>query len=196
MRFGGRARSIASTGLDLLGITGPDPALIEGLRQFDDIVSWYGSNRPEFRALVQSLDLPFRFFDALPPDNSTIHAVDFYLRQAGGPPGAIPRIPVPTRHRAGAVIQPFSGSRSKNWPLDRYAELARRLADTMPVAWCAGPDDEMPEAEIRIADLYELACRLAGARLFIGNDSGIAHLAAAVDTPVLVLFGPTEPAIW
>ena len=47
-----------------------------------------------------------------------------------------------------------------------------------------------------MADLYELACRLAGARVFIGNDSGIAHLAAAVGTPVVALFGPTDPRVW
>ena len=51
-------------------------------------------------------------------------------------------------------------------------------------------------ADIRLADLYDLACRLAGARVFIGNDSGIAHLTAAVDTPVVALFGPTDPRVW
>jgi ADP-heptose:LPS heptosyltransferase len=41
-----------------------------------------------------------------------------------------------------------------------------------------------------------LACRLAAAQVYIGNDSGIAHLAAAVETPSVVLFGPTDPRIW
>jgi len=48
----------------------------------------------------------------------------------------------------------------------------------------------------RIDDLYELAQWLAGARLYIGNDSGVTHLAAAVGIPVLALFGPTDPAVW
>jgi ADP-heptose:LPS heptosyltransferase len=196
VRWGARARSIASTGLDLLGVAEPDSALLDRLRGFDEIVSWYGSNRAGFRALVESLGLPFRFLDALPPDECALHAVDFYLRQTLAPEGAVPRIAVPVRERAGAVIHPFSGSRRKNWPLDRYRELARRLAETMPVAWCCGPEDDLPEAGIRIPDLYELACRLAGARVFIGNDSGIAHLAAAVGTPVVVLFGPTDPRVW
>jgi ADP-heptose:LPS heptosyltransferase len=196
LRSGARVRAIADTGLDLLGIVDPHPALVAYLNGFDDIVSWYGSNRPEFRALVESLGLPFRFFDALPPAQGAEHAVDFYLRQTGSPPGAMPCIPVPACERAGAVIHPFSGSPRKNWPIDRYRELAHRLADTMPVAWCAGPEDHLPEAEIRIADLYELACRLAGIRVFIGNDSGIAHLAAAVETPVVALFGPTDPLVW
>jgi heptosyltransferase III len=191
-----RAYSIAGTGLQLLGITEGDPALIERLRGFDEIVSWYGSNRPEFRELTASLGLRFRFLDALPPQNAAMHAVDFYLHQTGAAPGAMPRIAVPARLRTGAVIHPFSGSPRKNWPLDRYRELAQRLAASMPVAWCAGPEDNLPDAEIRIPDLYQLACRLAGAELYIGNDSGIAHLAAAVDTRVVVLFGPTDPCIW
>ena len=43
--------------------------------------------------------------------------------------------------------------------------------------------------------LTELADRLCGARLFVGNDSGVAHLAAAVGCPVVVLFGSTDPLI-
>ena len=65
----------------------------------------------------------------------------------------------------------------------------------MPVEWCAGPEDELPGAR-RFEDLYELASWLATARIFIGNDSGPAHLAAAVGTPVVALFGPTDPAVW
>jgi heptosyltransferase-3 len=63
------------------------------------------------------------------------------------------------------------------------------------VKWCAGPEDELPGA-VRFADLYELACWLAGARIYIGNDSGPTHLAAAVGTPVVALFGPSDPAVW
>ena len=72
-------RPIASTGLDLLGVTEPPPGLVEELRGFDEIVSWYGTGRPEFREAVASL--PFTFFPALPRGGST-HATDFYLEQA------------------------------------------------------------------------------------------------------------------
>ena len=107
----------------------------------------------------------------------------------------MPHIDCP-RHDGGfAVIHPFSGSAKKCWPLDRYRELARRLEVHMPVRWCAGPEETLPDA-VRIDDLYELACWLATARVYIGNDSGITHLAAAVGTPVVALFGPTDPRIW
>jgi ADP-heptose:LPS heptosyltransferase len=52
------------------------------------------------------------------------------------------------------------------------------------------------EGAVRIENLSELAKRLASARVFVGNDSGISHLAAAVGTPVVALFGPTDPRVW
>jgi ADP-heptose:LPS heptosyltransferase len=63
------------------------------------------------------------------------------------------------------------------------------------VQFCAGPDDELENA-VRISNLYDLAHWLSEADLYIGNDSGISHLAAAVGTPVFALFGPTDPAVW
>jgi heptosyltransferase-3 len=190
------ARAIASTGLDLLGLPGVEPpaGLIARLRSFDSIVSWYGTNRAEFREQVSALGLPFQFLDALPEQGAKIHAADFFLRQAGGSGLAVPRIAC--EHRAPgdfAVIHPFSGSARKNWPIEPYRELAARLA--IPVRWCAGPQERLGDA-VHFENLYDLARWLASARLYIGNDSGITHLAAAVGTPVVAIFGPTNPAVW
>jgi heptosyltransferase III len=189
-------RAIASTGIDLLGLPGVEPpaGLIAELRSFDSIVSWYGANRPEFREQVRSLGLPLEFLDALPAPGSTIHAADFFLKQAGGEGAAVPRIDCERAVRGDfAVIHPFSGSPRKNWPLDRFREVAARLA--LPVRWCAGPEEALDNA-VRFENLYDLACWLASARIYIGNDSGITHLAAAVGTPVVAIFGPTDPAVW
>ena len=198
-RFAHRARPIASTGLDLLELGEPDPRLLATLRGFDSIVSWYGASRPEFRDLVAALGLPFRFFPALPQEAGGTHAADFYLEQvrtiAACPSDGLPRIACPPTIRGGAIIHPFSGSRKKCWPLERFRDLAHRLAGRMPVAWCAGPEDDLSPA-VRFADLYELAGWLASARIYIGNDSGPTHLAAAVGTPVVALFGPSDPAVW
>jgi ADP-heptose:LPS heptosyltransferase len=105
-------------------------------------VSWYGANRPEFRQLVQSLGLPFQFFRALPPEGAGMHAADFYLEQvrslADVESDGIPRIACAVDRENFAVIHPFSGSARKNWPLERFRALARELAQTMPVRWCAG----------------------------------------------------------
>ena len=77
--------------------------------------------------------------------------------------------------------------------MDRFHELARRLK--VPVRWCAGPEEQLDDA-VRVADMYELACWLSTARVYIGNASGITHLAAAAGVPVVAIFGPTDPAIW
>jgi ADP-heptose:LPS heptosyltransferase len=194
-------RAIAATGIDLLGLPGLEPpaALIARLGQFDSIVSWYGSNREEFREAVRELSLPFQFFDALPERGAKIHAADFFLKQAGGDDFAAPRIECEQhRRRDFAVIHPFSGSVRKNWPLNRFREVAARLA--LPVRWCAGPEEPLPREVMSDAthfeNLYDLGCWLGGARVYIGNDSGITHLAAAVGTPVVAVFGPTDPVVW
>ncbi len=77
--------------------------------------------------------------------------------------------------------------------MNRFRELAARLA--LPVRWCAGPQEVLDDA-VRFENLYELGCWLASARVYIGNDSGITHLAAAVGTPVVAIFGPTDAAVW
>jgi len=198
-RFADHARSLASTGLDLLELTGPSQPLLETLRGFDSIVSWYGASRPEFREAVAALRLPFQFFPALPPVGLVSHAADFYLEQASSvapcASDGIPRIACHATRANFAVIHPFAGSPRKRWPIECFRELAWRLTPHMPVEWCASPEDELQGAR-RFEDLYDLACWLATARIYIGNDSGPTHLAAAVGTPVVALFGPSDPAVW
>ena len=167
IQFADRTRALADTGIDLVGIADAAPALA-AFQQFDEIVSWYGTAREEFREAVRGL--PFRFYPALPP-----------------PPGQ-PRIRVPVRPRKGVIVHPFSASPRKNWPLERF----RQLVEQTQAAWAVNPETGEPLIE----DLYELACWIAGAEVYVGNDSGITHLAAAVGTPVVVLFGPMDPAIW
>ena len=192
VRFADRVQAISSTGLDLLGVTDPPPHLVEELRSFDSIVSWYGGNRPEFRDVVNGL--PFQFLPALPVAGCPMHATDFYLDQVGAPLGQIPRIAVETIREPYAVIHPFSGSPRKNWPLEKFRSVASRLR--LPVRWCAGEDDPPLLEAVYIPDLLELARFLAGAALYIGNDSGITHLAAAVGTPTLAIFVDSDPAVW
>lgn len=188
LRHLGECRSLVATGVDSLTI--PEPTL-RRLSEFDDIVSWYGAGRGEFRHQVAAL--PFRFFPALPTGGSGTHAVDYYLRQVGAPEGALPRLPVTRRDEGFAVIHPFSGSARKNWPLSQFRAVAERLP--MAVFWCAGPEEPLDGAT-RFADLGGLMHWLGGARVFLGNDSGIAHLVAACGVPVVAVFGPTDPRVW
>lgn len=179
------AVALSSTGLDLLEL-GDDRARAS-LQGFDEIHSWYGANRPEFREAVH--DLPFVFHSALP--DGYCHAIDFYSRQVGAPDGLAPRI-VASREPAGFIAcHPFSGSPKKNWPIENFLEVANHA----PVRFCIGPGQSLDGA-LRIAALDELAAWLATAEAYIGNDSGITHLAAAIGLPVIALFGPTDPAVW
>lgn len=190
-------RTIEGSGLDLLELPGapvPEP-LVARIRSFDEIVSWYGAARPEFRDALTRLGVPARFFPALPGVGCAVHAVDFYLDQVAAPPGQVPRIlaePAPGRY---AVIHPFSGSPRKNWPLGLFQEAARLLTPHIEVNWCTGPEEPLDGAH-RFSRLADLASFLAGAAVYVGNDSGPSHLAAAVGTPAVALFGPTDPRIW
>lgn len=194
--FANEVVPLSSTGIDLVGVGDLEmpPVLVERLRSFHSIVSWYGANRAEFRDSLSRLGVPCEFHQALPPANYAGHAVDFFAGQVAAPPGSIPRIhSQASARRDSIVIHPFSGSKRKNWPLDRFRELAVRLP--YPVEWIAGPEEEFSDA-LRFENLGVLAAWISGARLYIGNDSGITHLAAAVGQRTLALFGPTAPETW
>jgi heptosyltransferase III len=172
VRFVDRTRALIDTGIERLGVV--EDATIPALETFDSIYSWYGSNREEFREAVRHL--PFTFYPALPP-----------------PPGE-PRIAVPAATRENfAIVHPFASSAEKRWPLENFRAVARALG--MPVEWCAGPEEKLDGA-VGLDDLYELACWIAKARVYIGNDSGISHLAAAVGTRVVAIFVESDPLIW
>ena len=196
IRFADRVRAIAATGIELVGVG--DLEMPEGLRRklgsFDSIVSWYGANRPEFRHALSSLVARCEFHRALPPPGFDGHAIDFFAQQVGAPVGLTPRLAsAASDRRRTIIIHPFSGSARKNWPLDCFRELASRLRGR--VEWTAGPEEKLAEA-VRFEDLGELATWIAGADLYIGNDAGITHLAAALGMPTLALFGPTSPRTW
>jgi heptosyltransferase-2 len=195
-RFADSSRSIVAAGLDRLGFLDADD-VIDRLRSFGSVISWYGANRPEFRELVESLGLPFEFLPALPADSG--HAVEFYSAQArrlgARPASRFPEIECPAVERTFAAIHPFASSPAKRAPMAVFETAAKKLAETMPVHWLCGPEEELDGA-VRIENLYELACRLRGARIFVGNDSGISHLAAAVGTPVQAFFRASDPRVW
>ncbi|HJS58510.1 MAG TPA: glycosyltransferase family 9 protein [Vicinamibacteria bacterium] len=104
------------------------------------------------------------------------------------------------------ALHPGSGSPRKNWPVERFAALADALAPQEPFALIDGPADRAVSARLasiaqravlaRDRSVSFVAALLQRARLYVGNDSGVSHLAAAVGTPTLALFGPTDPVVW
>lgn len=101
-----------------------------------------------------------------------------------------------------AALHPFAASPEKTWPAERFLEVADYLQHThnLDPVFLIGPgDDATAFSRYRMlagASLSEVKSLLAGASLFIGNDSGPAHMAAAFGVPVVVLFGPSDPVIW
>jgi lipopolysaccharide heptosyltransferase I len=125
---------------------------------------------------------------AVAPSIAGVPHVDFApFMEDGGRDARAPRV----------VLLPGAGRPEKQWPVDRFAELARRIGSDALVAW--GPGEEslarLIGAEVAPATNFrELAYLLGRARLVIGADTGPLHLAAALGTPVIGLYGPTNPA--
>jgi heptosyltransferase III len=100
-----------------------------------------------------------------------------------------------------AVLHPFASVPAKTWPADRFVAVASELkrAGLEPI-FLAGPaDDSSPFAAFEVwngAPLTSVKNLLARALLFVGNDSGPAHIAAAFGVPVVALFGSSDPCIW
>jgi lipopolysaccharide heptosyltransferase I len=95
------------------------------------------------------------------------------------------------------VLLPGAGRPEKQWPVERFAELARRIGSDALVAWGPGEESLARAIGAEVApptNFRELASLLGRARLVIGADTGPLHLAAALGTPVIGLYGPTNPA--
>ncbi len=108
------------------------------------------------------------------------------------------------------AIHPGSGSTAKNWPAERFAAVAQYLArERGPrILLLSGPADASAVGKVRQAldgqecimlhnlSLHRLAAILARCQAYLGNDSGVSHLAAAVGVPTVAIFGPTDADVW
>jgi heptosyltransferase-3 len=125
----------------------------------------------------------------------------FYL---GAPEQEIPRAHLAAVRAPSspvAVIHPVAATPEKTWAAERFLAVAAHLkqAGIEPVFIGAASDNLLPFAEYRTiqgASLSEIKSLLASASLFVGNDSGPAHMAAAFGLPVIAIFGASDPEIW
>jgi heptosyltransferase III len=144
-----------------------------------------------------------------------VHAV-FHLASVLGPLGLTLRNPVP-RLAAGPKARGFSrlgfhlgsGSPRKNWPIDRWVELTERLDGCFDdFLLVGGETDDQLVREFRArsrqrrlqtllhATLANLCQAIKKCTIFVGHDTGVTHLAAALGIPTVALFGPTDANIW
>lgn len=150
--------------------------------------------------------------DAVPVDSfAGLHRATQYMRLVGaavaeGAP-ILPRldIPRPSHEQRTVGVFPGGNARSRRWEPDRFAELARRLAKRgNRVVVFGGPTER--ELTARVAgdaavdlggqtDLAQLATGIASCDLLVTNDTGPLHLAAAVGTPTVSLWGAGDPMV-
>jgi heptosyltransferase-3 len=187
------------------------------------IYSFFASNDANFRVRLGAAtdgEVSFHPFRPVDDDSSEPHIAAAYLRSIGESNAPMhPRIE-PTRDDLRAAsdavakarcnlstliaIFPGSGSPAKNWPLDKFAILAHILSERSSVVFVLGPAESATEAILHehglpvLKDL-DLGTVAGVARLatgFVGNDSGVSHLAAAADAPGVVIFGASDPSRW
>jgi heptosyltransferase III len=145
-------------------------------------------------------------------EERTVHTAEhlasamFYL---GAPRVEIPRAKLfagstslPACAAPYTVIHPVASAPDKTWHAGGFLRAARFLHESFDLEpiFIAGPGDDLAAfREYRTvvgAPLDEIKSLLGGASLFLGNDSGPAHMAAAFGLPVVVVFGASNPAMW
>lgn len=216
-RAAGLADSIRSlehrTMAPLFAKTAPiDEALAEHLRSFNLVVSFLYDPDGLFRASMERVGVKTLIECSPRVQNDGEHASkqlakgleklamfleDEHLQRAQfeARPDIVKRI----------AIHLGSGSEKKNWPLEHWLRLADSFSH-LEVVFITGEAEEARGVRSsgfspsfthwHSLPLSELAAHLATCSVFLGHDSGISHLAAACGVPSLLLFGPTDPAVW
>lgn len=127
----------------------------------------------------------------------------FYL---GADVGEVPRAKLATqegrrKRLPHCIVHPVAATAEKTWRADGFLAVAEHLKSRgLETVFIGGAGDDLsPFRAYRTvagAPLSEIKALLAGAALFVGNDSGPAHMAAAFGVPSIVIFGPSDPEIW
>ena len=208
------ARSFDGLGLSALFTDAPLPEPLRALlARSARVVSWFGARDPIYRARL-SAAAP----DAIiaPPVPEEDVAVWRHLVATLGIRDVAERdLVAPLRRSSAApvdntlVVHPGSGGAWKRWPAESFAAVADAAARrrALRVVIHEGPADHAAAdalaARLTVSaerlvepELPALAAVLAGARAYLGGDSGISHLAATMGTPALVLFPPSTRRRW
>ncbi len=212
-RSAGLADSIRSlehrTMAPLFAKTAPiDEMLAEHLRSFNLVVSFLYDPDGHFRASMERVGVKTLIECAPRVQNDGEHAskqlakgLEKFAMFLEDDLLQKPIFPSSTERSGKIIIHPGSGSEKKNWPLEHWL----RLADDFPATdfvFITGEAEEARGVKIpkhtnwHSLPLSELAARFTVCSAFLGHDSGISHLAAACGVPSLLLFGPTDPAVW
>ena len=218
-----RARAFDGFGLDALFTDEPaPPALADVLGGFDRIVSWFGSRDEIYRRRLRAL-APGAIVAPPVPENDW--PVWRHLLATVSEPDVVPSWVEPVRLSAAPppsplsgegrvrgpslIVHPGSGGEWKRWPVERFAAVIETLRrrHALEVVVHQGPADAEAaqkllsrlggEADVLLEpDLPRLAATLAAARVYVGGDSGVSHLAAAVGAASVIVFPPATRRRW
>ena len=201
-----------------------NPGLWNHFRTYSLIYSWMGSGQPDFvRKLESRYDGDLKIFP-FRPSRVGLHMVDYYLSCLGGrrSAGDFPDIPLSPSAVAWCrrlweefglggkkvlALAPGSGAVEKNWPLTYYGALCEwwKEKSNGEALVVLGPAEEermrgnrFPGNVISVSGLSlgQVVALLSRCDLYLGNDSGITHLAGTLGIPTVALFGPTDTIQW
>ena len=194
-----------------------EPGLMDYFSEFDLVISYLYDPDEIFKTnVIRCLVKQFIVGPHRPDETERLHATQVYLkpleRLAIFDADPVPRLslnPQPSTLNQ-LVLHPGSGSEKKNWPETKWTGLIQQIATT--TNWnllLVGGEAEgerlqrlagaMPSGRCSIAQclpLAELAQRIQSCMAFVGHDSGITHLAAAVGLPCVVLWPNTLEEVW
>ncbi|HXT10703.1 MAG TPA: glycosyltransferase family 9 protein [Candidatus Angelobacter sp.] len=194
-----------------------EPDLVDYFSEFDIILSYLYDPDEIFKTnIARCSPAQFVVGPHRPDENEKIHATKVYLRPlerfAIFDADHLPRLSVNSQPAAARqlVLHPGSGSERKNWPEAKWADLLQHLVhDTDLNLLLVGGEAEgerlqhlaaaLPPTRTKVAQslpLTDLARVIQASTAFIGHDSGISHLAAALGLPGIVLWGNTVEEIW
>jgi heptosyltransferase-2/heptosyltransferase-3 len=208
---------------DVASLTAPEAAWLFGgsrppawLAGRPHVYSWLGADDRTVRARLAAVAGAVSVL-RVERGTGTLHATAAYARAVGATAGlrALARgshlVPAPSA-RADTLLarlepprlalHPGAGARAKRWDAAGFVQVAEWWrAQGGAILEIAGPAEAgepslLGGCAAREWPLAELATVLGRVDLYVGNDSGISHLAAAVGAPGVVLFGPTDPRRW
>ncbi len=191
------------------------------LLRFELIISWFGDE--QFRENLHRLTRAHIIHQPFAPQHLTTHASHFFVQSLREGNISLP-FPEPSfqihfseeenenlkSHPPALTIHPGSGGKSKCWPLHHFLKVAQEAQHRwkINIQWLLGPAEEdilpalrqqLPASSHQIftsRSLKEVARAIRQSQAYLGNDSGISHLAGVSGVSTMVIFTATDPHIW
>ena len=208
------AHGFDSLGIEALFTREPVPETLRALAaRCNRVLSWFGSREPLYRERLASLARETIVAPPVPEDETPVWrhllgTLEPWGVAAPEPPAPL-RLAGPPPAREGLVVHPGSGAAWKQWPAERFADVIHAVTARRPLPLIIhqGPADHAaagalaarlttPLVRLVEPDLPALAAVLAAARVYLGADSGVSHLAAAMGAPDVILFPAATRRRW